>query len=179
MTTGLLVVDVQPMYDSSCGWMAKRVAQRINNTVKPVSIVWVGAGMTDDTEDDVREYLRAHGARPGRLAHANFVEKNFGFFRPWMDFGVAQADIVKVGAHMLKHGVSSSEDVDLDELFQGDAPDIPRIDHMFLPWFESRRLLCLDSFETCGGGSEQCLAEMELWLQMVDKPFKRLDSMVY
>lgn len=179
MTTGLLVVDVQPMYDSSCGWMAKKVAQRINNTVKPVSIVWVGAGMTDDTEDDVREYLRAHGARPGRLAQANFVEKDFGFFRPWMDYGVDRDDIVKVGSYMMQHGISSSEDVDLDALYQGDVPDVPRADRLSRPWFESRRLLSLDEFETCGGGSEQCLAEMELWLEMQRKPFRRLDSMVY
>jgi len=179
MTTGLLVVDVQPAYASSCEFIAANVAKRINNTVKPVTIMWVGAGMTNDCEETVREYLREYGARPGRLAQANFVEKDFGFFRPWMDYGVDRDDIVKVGAYMMQHEIRSSEDVDLDELYQGDVPDLPRADRLSRPWFNDRRLLCLSDFETCGGGSEQCLAEMELWLQMKAKPFKRLDSLVY
>jgi hypothetical protein len=179
MTTGLLVVDVQPAYSANCRFIATKVAQRINNTVKPVTIVWVGSGLTDDCEDDVREYLREHGARPGRLAQANFVEKDHGFFRPWMDWGVAHDDIVKVGTHMLKHRVYSSEDVDLAEVFQGAVPALPQWDHLCPPSFDDRRLLSLSGFETCGGGDAECLMEMELWLQMKAMPFKRLDSLVY
>ena len=179
MTTGLLVVDVQPAYSADCKFIAERVAKRINNTRKPVTIVWVGSGLTDDSEESVREYLHYHGARPGRLEQAHFVEKDFGFYRPWMDYGVAEDDIIKVGRHMLQNGLSSSELVDLEELFQGEVPDVPRHDCMSLPYFDSRRMMCLSGFETCGGGSEACLAEMELWLQMKDKPFKRLDSLVY
>lgn len=178
MTTGLLVVDVQPAYHADCAFIATRVAQRINNTRKPVVIVWVGAGLTTDCEETVREYLRGHGARPGRLAEARFIEKDFGFHRPWMDYGVDAGDIVKVGKYMLQHGLTSSEDVDLEEVFQDEVPALPR-DRLALPWFDSRRMMCLSAFETCGGGSEACLAEMELWLQMKDKPFTRLDSLVY
>jgi hypothetical protein len=179
MSTGLLVVDVQPAYSANCDFIATKVAQRINNTVKPMTIMWVGEGLTDDCEDSVREYLREYGARPGRLAQANFVEKGYGFFRPWMDNGVDPDAILKVGAHMLRHELYSSEDVDLEELFQGAVPDLPRWDHLSHPAFDSRRLMNLTGFETCGGGAAECLAEMELWLQMKDKPFKRLDSLVY
>lgn len=179
MSIGLLVVDVQPAYGADCEFIAERVAQRINNTRKPVTIFWVGSGLTDDCEESVFEYLRKHGARPGRLAQAHFVEKDYGFHRPWMDYGVHADDIVKVGKHMLQYGMHSSEDVDLGELFQGAIPDLPRHGHLALPSFDSRRLMCLSGFETCGGGSEQCLAEMELWLQMKDRPFTRLDSLVY
>lgn len=179
MTTGLLVVDVQPAYSANCEFIAARVAQRINNTTKPVTILWVGEDLTSDCEDAVRAYLREHGARPGRLAQANFVEKDYGFFRPWMDQGVDTADIVKVGTHMLKHGLYSSEDIDLEELYQGAVPTFPQWDRLSRPGFDDRRLINLTGFETCGGGSDQCLAEMELWLQMKGKPFKRLDSMIY
>lgn len=179
MSIGLLVVDVQPAYSADCEFIAERVAQRINNTRKPVTIVWVGASLTDDTEESVRDYLNYHGARPGRLAQAHFIEKDYGFHRPWMDYGVDADAIVKVGKHMLQHGMRSSEEVDLEALFQGDVPDLPRHDRLALPSFDARRMLFMSGFETCGGGSEQCLAEMELWLQMKDKPFKRLDSLVY
>lgn len=179
MTTGLLVVDVQPAYSAACNMVAAQVAQRINNTVKPVTILWVGEGLTQDCEESVREYLRSYGARPGRLAQANFVEKDYGFFRGWMDQGVSAENIVKVGKHLYQKGLFSSEDVDMDALYDGNAPWLPKWDRLATPSFDARRLLSLDAFETCGGGSEECLAEMELWLQVKDKPFKRLHSLVY
>ncbi|KVP75127.1 hypothetical protein WJ96_05030 [Burkholderia ubonensis] len=179
MATGLLVVDVQPAYGDYCGAIAAKVAQRINNTVKPVTIMWVGEGLTGDCAVTVREYLREHGARPGSLAQAKFVEKGYGFFRSWMDQGVAEEDIIKVGTHMLQHELYSSEDVDLEQLYLGDVPEFPEWDQLSRPAFDDRPLRSLDSFETCGGGARECLAEIELWLQMVAKPFCRLDSMVY
>lgn len=179
MTTGLLVVDVQPAYSSFSDCIAARVAQRINNTVKPVSIMWVGAGFTDDCEDSVREYLRSYGARPGKLNQATFVEKDYGFFRSWMDQGVSSEDIIKVGKCLYEQGLYTSEDVDMAELFQGNSPWLPKWDQLATPSFDARRLLSLDSFETCGGGAAECLAEIELWLQIKDKPFKRLDTLVY
>ena len=179
MTTGLLVVDVQPAYGTYCESIAAKVAQRINNTVKPVTIMWVGEGLTADTEYDVREYLRQFGARPGRLAQANFVEKDYGFFRPWMDQGVSQDDIVKVGQHMLNNRVYASNDVDMDELYEGKTPWLPKWDRIALPAFDDRKMRPIKAFETCGGGSEECLAEVELWLQMLGKPFKRLNTLTY
>ena len=179
MATGLLVVDVQPAYGFYCDAIAAKVAQRINNTKKPVTVMWVGEGFTHDSEETVREYLREHGARPGCLAQANFVEKDYGFFRGWMDQGVAEEDIIKVGTHMFRHGLYASDDVDLEELYSGDVPEFPEIDRLSRPSFDDRRMLCLDAFETCGAGARECLAEIELWLQMKGKPFKRLDSLVY
>ncbi len=180
MTTGLLVVDVQPAYAGSCDAVAKKVARRINNTVKPVTILWVGEGLTNDSEESVREYLHENGARPGRLAQATFIEKDYGFFRGWMDQGVHHDDIVKVGTQLFQQRLCSSEDLDLDALFEGETPWLPSSDHLVAPAFDARRLLMLDSFETCGGGSDECLAEMELWLQMRGKPYERLHhTLVY
>jgi hypothetical protein len=179
MATGLLVVDVQPAFATGCDFIAAKIAQRINNTVKPVTIMWVGDGLSSDSEESVRDYLREHGARPGRLDQAHFVEKGYAFFRGWMDLGVSQADIIKVGSQMLRRGLYSSEDVDLEQLYEGDVPEFPEWDHLSRPSFDDRRMLNLDSVETCGGGAEQCLAEIELWLQMKGKPFTRLDALVY
>jgi hypothetical protein len=179
MTIGLLVVDVQPAFAEGCEFIAAKVAQRINNTVKPVTIMWVGDGLSSDSEDSVREYLREHGARSGRLDQAHFVEKGYAFFRGWMDQGVDATDIIKVGRKMLESGYCSSEAVDLEQLYGSDVPDFPEIDHLHHPQFADSRLRALSAVETCGGGSNECLAEIELWLQMTRLPFKRLDSLVY
>jgi hypothetical protein len=179
MATGLLVVDVQPAYAAGCDIIAAKVAQRINNTVKPVTIMWVGDGLTRDSEESVREYLREYGARPGRLAEAHFVEKGYAFFRGWMDQGVADDDIIKVGRNMLDNGLYCSDAVDFEALYGADVPDFPELDNLHHPQFDDTRLRSLSSVETCGGGSNECLAEIELWLQMRHLPFKRLDSLVY
>lgn len=179
MSIGLLVVDVQPAYSEYCQNVARQVAQRINNTVKPTLIMWVGEGITPDCEDSVREYLHEHGARPGKLAQARFIEKDYGFFRSWMDNGVDPDTIVKVGRHLMHRGSRTSLDVDLDELLQGEVPWVADGDPLYLPNFNEGAFMPFSGFETCGGGSEQCLAEIELWLKIQQKSFKRLSSLVY
>jgi len=179
MNQALIVVDVQPAYGSFCDFIAKRVAQRINNTRKPILIYWVGEGLTSDTQEEVYDYLRSAGAYRPRLDQAAFVEKSYGFYRQWMDYGVSDDMIVSAGKAMLQHGVHSSSDLDLEELFDDAVVELPRWGDLSSPGFCDSQLKCFDRFETCGGGSEQCLAEMELFLQIHDKPFKRLDHLVY
>lgn len=178
MTTGLLIVDVQPAFHPYCGFIARRVAQRINNTRKPVVVMWVGDGLSNDDEAAVREYLRENGARPGRLAQCTFVEKGYSYFRPWMDQGVRSELIVTVGKAMLKQPRCTSSDclnVDVSAIFDGDQPEDP----IHLPQFDSKGMLELSAFETCGGGNRECLAEIELWLDMHSKPYTRLDHLIY
>lgn len=180
MNTGLIVVDVQPAYDKWCRSIAYQVAKRINNTRKPTTIVWVGEDFTRDTEDDVREYLHDAGARPGKLATCAFVEKDYGFFRSWMDMGVAREDIITVGRAMLRSSAYGSEDLDLTEILGPDC-DLDSLtgEPLRRPSFDDRRLREFSTFETCGGGSDECLAEFELYLEMQDKPFSRLRELVY
>lgn len=185
MTTGLIVVDVQPAYDRFCGPIAQGVAKRINNTRLATSIFWVGENFTHDTESDVRHYLKEAGARPGKLARCDFIEKDYGFFRGWMDCGVADDIIVTVGYEMLRTRTASSAALDLPEVLSellGDdeiESTLPRWNHLRLPTFHDARLRCFDEFDTCGGGNKECLAEIELYLQMMGRPYERLENLVY
>lgn len=176
MNAGLLVVDVQPAYAEWCSQVAKKVATRINNTRKPTVIMWVGDGLTYDREEDVIAYLHHHGARPGKLSTCMFVEKDYGFYRPWMDAGVDSTTIVQVGQEMVNQRVFDSRDLDLSEWLDDDASVM---DPIRQPGFDSSALNFIDKFDVCGGGSEQCLAEIELWLDIHRKPYQRLDALVY
>lgn len=180
-TTGLVVVDVQPAYHFCCAHIARDVARRINNTRKPVVIVWVGEGFTADTEDDVRHYLHEAGARHARLAACRYIEKDYGFFRGWMDSGVAREAIVSVGTEMLRSGRYDSESLDLAAILgsEDEVDRLPAFDHLRRPGFDDAPLRLLDSVETCGGGEHECLAEFELYLDMTGKPYTRLENLVY
>lgn len=179
MTTGLLVVDVQPAYGAACSFIAPQVATHINNTVKPVTILWVGEGLTEDTEYDVRDYLHSHGALSSRLNEARFVEKNYGYYRSWMDLGVEPDDIIKVGRQMAAQGAHCSDQVDMEALFQGSVPWLPSFDVLHHCGISDAVLSGFSAMETCGGGADECLAETELWLEIMGMKFKRLDSLVY
>ena len=180
MNTSLIVVDVQPAYHPWCASIARKVASRINNTRKPTTIVWVGEDYTGDTEEDVREYLREMGARPGKLDRCRFIEKTYGFFRSWMDHGVDDAIIVKVGAELIRTNLGSSDMLDLPALLgEDEAHCLPSNDSIYLPHFDDSSLRGFKSFETCGGGREECLAEFELYLSMLERPVTRLPHLVY
>lgn len=179
MNQALLVVDVQPAYGRHCESIARQVAQRINNTRRPVLIFWVGEGLTEDTQYDVYEFLRAAGAYRPKLDQAAFVEKDYGFYRPWMDCGMPEETIVSVGRAMRQRGISDSRMVDLVEIL-GEEPSTPiPMGPMVEPSFADDRLQMFDHFQTCGGGREECLAEMELFLQIHDKSYTRLEHLVY
>lgn len=173
----LLVVDVQPAYSNWCNTVVKDVVKRINNTRKPTVIMWVGDGITADAQEDVTAYLQAHGARPGKLEACRFVEKNYGFFRSWMDRGVPHDTIVKVGREMYANNAYSSDEVDMAAIGV-DKNDLPGSD-IILPSFDTHLLHHFDAFDTCGGGADECLAEVELYLQMKNKAYNRLDHIIY
>ena len=182
MNHGLLVVDVQPAYHDWCGAIARDVAKRINNTRKPTVIMWVGEDITSDTEADVRYYLHEHGARPGKLAQCAFIEKDYGFFRNWMDsVGYDRDTLITVGKELIRLKLHSSEQLDLADMLGGDvAADLAECaGDIRLPHFDSRAMTHLLRFDTCGGGAEECLAEIELLLEMQGKPYTQLTHLTY
>ena len=176
MSSGLLVVDVQPAYSEFCDSVVRQVASRINNTRKPTVIFWVGMGLTDDKEWEVRDYLHQNGTQPGKLANCKFVEKNYGFFRPWMDTGVSSEVMVSVGKEMLSQGLPSSEGMDLSCFFES---EVEPISPLWAPPFSPDLLNWFDKVDVCGGGRHECLAEMEFYLDMKAKSYTRLDQLVY
>jgi hypothetical protein len=181
VSTGLIVVDVQPAYHAWCGTVVREVTKRINNTRKATTIVWVGEGITRDSEDDVRAYLHEMGARPGKLDACSFIEKGFGYFRNYMDFGVARDTIIQLGAAMVRTNTLSSDQLDIPSVL-GDTVDVdllPEAEAIHLPSFDDRSLRGFDAFETCGGGREECLAEFEMLLAMKGASFNRLPHLVY
>lgn len=182
MNHGLLVVDVQPAYDNWCMHIARDVAKRINNTRKSTVIMWVGEGLTPDTEEDVRCYLREHGARPGKLSECAFIEKDYGFFRPWMDSSsYSREHIITVGTEMMRQRLTCSEQLDVLSILGEDCTSDLTLgrDAIHLPSFDTCALHYFDKLDTCGGGLNECLAEIELFLDMRNTPYTQLTHLTY
>lgn len=177
MPKGLLVVAVQPAHHQDCGHVAAQIALLVNSRTGPVAVLWDSAGPRPDTEEDVRGYLRDFGARPARLSQMRFIAQEFDFFSPWLAEGVAHHDILRVSKHLLAHGLASSADVDLDEVYGSVHPFFPPepLTVPALPW---PHLAQLDSLAICGG-DETRLLEVQLWLGAHGKPAKPLEHLSY
>lgn len=175
----LLVVDVQPQYHQWCGPVASRVAQAINECTGNVIIMFVGEDFSEDTAESVREYLVEHGASEEALDCARFIEKDYGFFRGWMDSGVSHDAIISVARYMKKTRIWESEDIDPDTLATlADDDSLPNTP-IRLPHFDDSSFSYIKDWKTCGGGSEECLREIEIWLAANDHQFDRVCHLTY
>lgn len=179
----LLVVDVQPSYDASCGFAAEQLAKELNESDKPVIFMYVGDGLTTDTAGDVQDYLLDHGVSEDVLTSAHFIEKDYGFFRQWMDCGVPAETIIQVGQKLKQFRLNDSRNLDWAIAF-GDkaeelAEDVDRLGPIWMPSFDALRLMFFKDIAVCGGGAGECLAEMELWLTIMGITHTRLHHLVY
>lgn len=179
MSNGLMIVDVQPAYHEWCAGITRKVVTRLNRARKPVVVMFVGEGFTSDTQDTVAEYLREHGASMAALERARFVEKDYGFYRSWMDSGVSEDAILRTLRTMRERNLYRSDYIERDELEALAEESIPSHDPLFVPSFDARPLRHFRHMETCGGGSDECLAEMELWLAANDINYARNTALTY
>ncbi len=181
---GLLVCDIQPAYDRWCHELAPRLLRHAQGLALPTVFCWVGEAKTADTEESVRQYVLEHGASPAFLEEARFVEKSYGFFRHWMDRGVAESTILAVARVLRDDDIDHSDDLDLEWLLDLDPKLCQQVPMsgagIWLPraletcaWMRERPWL------TCGGGSGECLKELELWLRSVQVSHRRLADYVY
>lgn len=188
MPTPILVVDVQPAYHGWCGSLVRNIADTLNATRRtPISFCWVGQGITNDTEDEVKWYLRDNGVRKGIIENALFIEKDYGFLRDWMDGGVDHAVILETLRHMRANGIHDSDDIsahDMADLLMANSEIGASSPGRILSggcWDDRRvdRLLSSEHLRICGGGEDECLLEMELWLQSHNVVTERLEHLVY
>lgn len=183
MSEAILVVDVQPAYQSAMGGsMLSALMQHLNHTDLPVLAMWVGCGLTSDTVDEVQDFMIRHGLSEDRVNEVRFIEKDYSSLRPWMDLGVAHDVIVKVASAMIQRNVTSSELLDLEALLDEDELEtLPRSDQIHAPDFSGneRLLRSFEHLQLCGGGRDECLKEVELYLEASSRNYSVLDHFVY
>jgi hypothetical protein len=167
----LLVVDIQPAYDKHCHRVTKNVIRELTKAKNPVAM-WVGHGLTYDTLSDVQGYFLDYGFPEDRLWEVEFIEKDYAFFRGWMDNDVEHGDIVKTVKRMYRAGVNDSREVKLPNHLSElcDCINIPDID---LDIFTGHH------WNMCGGGRNECLKEIELWLRAIRVSYRLLNDMIY
>lgn len=182
----MVVVDIQPFYHKYHQYITPKLIEHINNSTG--DILWFHNGCNVGIEDTVREqkeYLFEHGMDEDRLDDIEFEEKDYAFFRGWMDTGIDEEDILKVGEYMLKRNKNDSRDLDEDdyESLKYDEDEIEEFmnhsDPLIIPDINLNRLKRYNNAYLVGGGENECLEEIRLLMEMLGMRYKLLSRFIY
>lgn len=179
--TNILVVDIQPAYNTHCKHILPKVINLISKANNNVIVLYNGHGITDDTKDDVVLYYYEHGLDENILNNIQFVEKDYGFFRSWMDLVASDSTIIKIIRLLTQQRITDTRDLDnLPEILGDEYNDWMEYDPLILPPYVNVKMLKdISPFYMCGGGRNECLREIELLCNAFNIKYKRIDSLIY
>lgn len=173
----LIVVDVQPGYQKFCEHIVADVVEKINVSDVPVYVFYNGPDLGLDTLENLQAYYLEAGLDEEALDSINFIEKSYGFYRPFMDAGVSQDGMVALVRKMIEQDITDLRDVEDAELWLADVLDendreiaLTSLDYgdaIFAPDFDQRSVDALGAgsrLELIGGGVNECLTEIDIYL---------------
>ncbi len=183
--TNVLICDIQPEYDNYCGTIIQRACQFLNNQKGRIVSLYNGQGLTNDEMGDVYHYFLENDIKPQLVEHIEYWEKEYGFFRTWMDAGISDSIIIKVIRAMIQARVNDSSKLNLSTILTSDElkeiyNDLDENDGIGLPsGVTVKELRDLSPFYLIGGGRFQCLREIELLCNAFNIKYKRINNLIY
>ena len=152
------------------------------------------SGLTGDTVSDVKTYwedtvrgqdydFAADSDEPAvNWNRFTIVDKGYGYFRSWMDQGVADAIMIRVIRALYQARVNDSRDLDpaqLKQLVGAQWQDWMTDDPVIVEWTSVAQLKRFQGAYIMGGGRRECLREVELLMNAFNISYKRMDHLVY
>lgn len=194
----LIVVDIQPEYAKCFGYNLWVETVKKIKKAKRVCFYYVDFNCespsfrNEDSEEytGIVNYLYEAGLSDRMYEKITFVPKTYGFLRNQMDVGIDDDLIVKQLKLMLKHKVSDSYQL-FDNythyesgvkrqltLLKNAEQDVTMHD-LFVPSFDTDILSQFQGAELIGGGRNECLAEMSLFMQAINVRHKIVEELTY
>lgn len=182
----VIVIDIQPAYITYCKHIMPKFISFLNEHRGKIIYFYNGAEVgTNDDDDSMVEFLLDWGLDDEKLEQIEFREKEYAFFRNWMDMGMERRHLIKAIRYMYINKYNDSRDVDLEEwenLFGEDWSDVKRYithDSIFFRAFNIAEFKQNSPFYLCGGSKDQCLSEMRFLFEAFNIPYKIIKSLVY
>lgn len=182
--SNVLVIDVQPAYGHHCNKIASKVCNLLNHQQGKIVIMYNNEELSGDTLEDIYQYYIDYGLDPELIEDGKikFIEKEYAFFRGWMDNGIDDSIIIKVVRAMVTKRINDSRDLDLSEILpENEFEQVDDLgDAIYMPyWADLNFLRGLSPFLMMGGGRKECLREIELICNAFNIRYKRVNSLVY
>jgi hypothetical protein len=186
-----LVVDIQPIYQDGFGhWLGDFINFINENNDKFNQVVFYYNG--EDTVGEISEegykwWWLENGLDEHIAYGSKFYDKGYAFFRNCMDAGGDDEDIVNLVKLMIHHDVNDSRELDEDfwneYVNRFEAEDIRDIlelsdDAIHIPDLMDD-LKYYNNIVMCGGGEHECLKEVNIALDVLNKPYQILNKYVY
>lgn len=178
----LIVVDIQPTYEKYIhAFDMDDFTEYLNETeFNSIFYLYNGPDMGFEDWDDIGNWLVDNGLEEDKVHEMKSFEKGYAFFRSFMDLGMDEDDLIKLLQYMYSEKIYDSRDIseeDWDALNinweynpDGDMVNIPDV------LFELERY---HNPIICGGGRDECLAEVVLCMKVLEKPYELLERFVY
>jgi hypothetical protein len=186
----LIVVDIQPEYSSYINFLPSFVDFLNSNHENMSSITFLYNGY--DTlgminEGDYKMWWMDQGLDEEVIDSSYFYDKGYAFFRYCIDSNIDDEHIVGLVKIMIEKNVNDTRDLDNDfwdyyierygnkdvrELleFSDDCINIPDL----MDYLSS-----YDNITLCGGGINECLKEVEIALNALDKKYTTIPKFLY
>lgn len=187
----LVVVDVQPEYEQYFGDLGERLSQFINenySNISQITFLYNGAdtlGMI--SEPEYRSWWYEQGLEENIAYRAHMYDKGYAFFRYCMDYDIDDNSTSNLVKYMISKNVNDSRELD-EEFWQGFIDQYGNEDIRELIEFSDDAINIPDlmyelqgynNIVLCGGGVDECLREVEIALNAMDKTYTILDRFTY
>jgi len=181
----LIVVDIQPAYESSFRYFTSKFVDYLNdNEFTNIIYLYNGPDMGYESESDIISWLYENGVEEDILDQMTFFEKGYGFFRSAMDSDILEDEIIRVLQFMIKNNYNDARDINPDEWDELDAESMQELvdsgDIIYLP--DDYLIKMMSRSKTpilIGGGQYECLAEIEILMQTINKKYKLNRDLIY
>jgi hypothetical protein len=182
----LIVVDVQPAYAAHIIFPVHTLMEFINQHGGQI-LMFVNAedtGVTDDTKGDIIEFWVENGLNEDLIDNLLIVDKGYAYMRAWMDF-VSEDVIIRVARTMIQHDITDSrqfeedEGIPLEKIMGQDYDERCEGDPLIINWVDFDTLRRFGKGYLCGGGRNECLAEVRLMMDILAIPYRLLEKFIY
>jgi len=186
----LVVVDIQPEYEDSFDFELYEFLNWVNqkyDEFDEVVILFNGPDLGFLDKNELISYYIDNGLEENYAFQSTYFDKGYAFFRNCMDEGVDEEEIVKVVKYMYQNGINDSRDIDeemwnviVDELGTEEAKEylLDNEDMINIPDLMDF-LKDYDNIILTGGHHEQCLKEVEIALDALEKNYVQYSKYVY
>lgn len=187
----LVVVDIQPEYQKYIG--NDKLYKFINflnknyESLKRLTFLYNGEELGMISEDEYINWLIELGLDENIVDNARFYDKGYAFFRYCMDSGIEHESTINLVRFMYNNHINDSRELteefwdkfineygndDIKELLENsdDCINIPDL---------MSELRNYNNIIVCGGGINECLKEVEIALNALEKEFTVLTQFTY
>jgi len=175
----VIVVDVQPEYEAHIGYPIPQLMEFLNEKNR-ILFLYNGPDLGFGDEQSLRWWYLENGLHED--VNAIYDEKNYAFFRDWMDAGIDDDTIIRVAQHLLQNHITDSRQIEPEQLQQlmGDDFDERHINEgIYLPDVNYDQLKSFNGGLVVGGGCNECLYEVRLLMNALKMTYQVMNTYVY